>query len=80
MEPNIERALSKKLLLAVGKEINIPKLAKALAPKVEKAITKAVLERAGKIDMNDFVYDIMGKEFYKTMEKVLVSALKTKLR
>lgn len=77
---NIERSLSKKLLAAIGKEIDVPKLAKKLAPQVERAIKKAVLQRAAKLEIGDFVYDVMGKDFYKTMEKVLISALKTKLR
>ncbi len=67
-------------LAAIGKEINLPKLAKKLAPAVEKAICRTVLDRAAKIDIGDFVYDVMGKDFYKTMEKVLIAALKTRLK
>lgn len=77
---HIEQALSKKLLAAIGREIDIPKLAKKLAPQVERAIKNAVLQHAAKLEIDDFVYDVMGKDFYKTMEKVLISALKTKLR
>ena len=76
---NIEQAITKKLLSAIGKEIDVPKLAKKLAPQVERAITKAVLDKAARMEIDDFVSDVMGKEFYKMMEQVLVSALKDKL-
>lgn len=76
----VEKSLARRLSIAVAKEIDIPKLAKKLAPKISKAISDRVIKTASRIEMDDFVHDCMGKEFYETMERLLITALKKQMK
>lgn len=77
MNTDIENTLSKKLAAAVAKEIDIPKLAKKLAPRFEKNLTLALLKSAQKFEFGDAICDCLyDKEAAAALRMVMVRAFK----
>jgi len=74
---SLEEVVAKRLISAVGKEIDLETVAKELAPAVRKAIKKAVLESFKRLDLTDYIYDAIDKPVYKALSQLLIKGLKS---
>ena len=75
MSSDIERELSRKLAVALSKEIDIDKLAKKIAPQMEKIIEAKMKVAMKKLRVDDFIYDSLGMKASTAVQDMFIRAI-----
>ncbi len=75
MDSTITKQLEKQFANKVMKEINLDALAKKIAPSVEKELKASILRAVKESPMENYLYDALGKDFWKALEASMVRAI-----
>lgn len=75
-ERELQAILTRNLAKEVGKNIDIKKIAKRLAPKIEKEMEARILAAVKNFQYEDCLFDSMDKDFYKSLTAIMVRGLR----
>lgn len=76
MNQDLNVLLGKQLANKVAKEIDLDKLAKKMAPQLEKELIQAMFKSVKSMDFGDWIFDNFSKNFDKATEELFIRALR----